>query len=238
MTNILYNSRGHPFKIVDTYRYKGNTWCTILFIETGTIVDVRKSNVNSGLVKDRYAKDVCGVACIGSATKVDNLRTYTVWKNMIYRCYDITDKSYKWYGGVGVTVSEDWLCFENFLNDLPKIDRYDKQLFDDGLLELDKDFKINKKERASVGIYSLESCTFLTRDENISLIANKKSSYKIPERPLARATNGSETVYIYNVKQFCTQYNISKSSYYRRVSGDVTSSVNGWYIEREYYNEN
>lgn len=38
-----------------------------------------------------------------------------VWRNMKYRCFRKENKDYKYYGGKGITVCEEWLVFENFL---------------------------------------------------------------------------------------------------------------------------
>lgn len=235
MSEILYNSRGQPYQILETYKKGKNYWCKIQFLNTGYTYDVRKSSIAEGYVKDRYAPDVCGVACIGNVSKVDNLRAYTLWKNMIDRCYNKDNKAYRWYGGLGTTVSDRWLCFEYFLEDLPSVDGYDEVMFNDGLLELDKDLKINKKERASVGLYSLETCTFMTHNDNIKLIDNVDCSHKNPELPLALATKNNHTEEVYNIQEFCKVNELSKSAVYRRLSGKITSPIKGWTIERKNY---
>ena len=63
-------------------------------------------------------------------------KTYTVeyntWKSMKYRCYNPNGKSYKDYGGRGITVCDRWInSYENFLADMGRrpegmsIDRID-----------------------------------------------------------------------------------------------------------------
>ena len=61
--------------------------------------------------------------------------TYTVWKSMIQRCMNPNQKSYKHYGGRGITVCERWKNFENFLADMGErpmdnlsLDRIDNSL--------------------------------------------------------------------------------------------------------------
>ena len=59
-------------------------------------------------------EDVIGVCA-------DGLRShplYGVWKTMIYRCTKPKRKEYKNYGGRGITVSKEWLIFENFIFDM------------------------------------------------------------------------------------------------------------------------
>lgn len=44
---------------------------------------------------------------------------YAVYRSMLQRCYDENCKSYKDYGGRGITVCERWRCsFENFREDM------------------------------------------------------------------------------------------------------------------------
>jgi hypothetical protein len=38
-----------------------------------------------------------------------------VWRNMKYRCFRKENKDYKYYGGKGITICDDWLTFENFV---------------------------------------------------------------------------------------------------------------------------
>ena len=46
-------------------------------------------------------------------TEIDNLdRLYQAYRNMKSRCYCKTDARYKYYGGKGITVCDEWL--ENF----------------------------------------------------------------------------------------------------------------------------
>lgn len=48
----------------------------------------------------------------------DEKRVYWVWKGMNARCRNPKNKSYEYYGGRGITISEDWLIAENFLRDM------------------------------------------------------------------------------------------------------------------------
>lgn len=44
--------------------------------------------------------------------------TYICWAAMIRRCFNKNTKDYPGYGGRGITVTERWLNFENFLADM------------------------------------------------------------------------------------------------------------------------
>ena len=44
--------------------------------------------------------------------------TYNTWRAMIERCNSKGNTHYRYYGGRGITVCEDWLKYENFLRDM------------------------------------------------------------------------------------------------------------------------
>ena len=46
-----------------------------------------------------------------------NTRLFCIWRSMLTRCTNSNNKSYKYYGGKGVKICEEWLNnFENFYN--------------------------------------------------------------------------------------------------------------------------
>lgn len=45
-------------------------------------------------------------------------REYKIWCNMLERCNNDNNMAYDAYGGRGIRVSEEWLCFENFIKDM------------------------------------------------------------------------------------------------------------------------
>jgi hypothetical protein len=52
--------------------------------------------------------------CAGASTS----KTYWVWAEMVSRCYNMSHKRYKDYGGRGVSVCCKWLDFRGFLEDM------------------------------------------------------------------------------------------------------------------------
>ena len=113
----------------------------------------------------RGNKMVCGIGYIKDIIISKEIRPYyTRWRNMIERCYNKKSINYKKYGAKGVTVSNDWLCFDNFYKDIKELDGFDETLFLQHKIQLDKDSKIKGNK-----IYSKETCVFLTNEENSRL---------------------------------------------------------------------
>ena len=104
----------------------------------------------------------------------DNLifkKVYFLWRNMMQRCYNEKHPSYKYYGNKGVIVNERWHVFNNFIEDIDKINGFNIDKFLKGEIHLDKDLTIlGNKE------YSLEKCLFVTKEKIINLnLINKNN---------------------------------------------------------------
>lgn len=146
--------------------------------EAGTIVSEKngkksyKRTVSAicdcGIVKDYHVKLIlngntksCGCKRTEFISKVnykhglgDKHPLYKVWMNMKARCYNKKTKAFRWYGGSGVSVCDEWL------NDYGAFYNWSiSNGWSDGL-QLDKDIKGCGK------IYSPENCTFVTSKEN------------------------------------------------------------------------
>lgn len=82
---------------------------------------------------------------------------------MIRRCYDPSYSKYKWYGGIGITVCDRWHRLDNFIEDVETLPGYDYSLFENGMLELDKDI-IDREAK----VYSPATCSFVTHKDNVA----------------------------------------------------------------------
>lgn len=50
--------------------------------------------------------------------KLRNHRLYTTWHHMVERCTKKESCNYKYYGARGITVCDEWLDLNNFINDM------------------------------------------------------------------------------------------------------------------------
>ena len=177
---------------------------TVKFIDTGTIKDVREHNIIEGSVRDQFKKSVCGVACTGNAkTKGTNKQYYSVWHDMICRCYDPNNKRYAAYQNV--TVCDRWLVFENFIHDIPEMDGFDEQLFMRGEIVLDKD---TKQRFLANKVYSKETCVWLSKHEN-----NKIQDSQ--QREFYAVSPDGELFVDYNITDFASRHGLER----RHISG-------------------
>ena len=69
----------------------------------GTIQIIREQY----LFRKNNPKTDCG--CSKRSVITDHKRVYSIWKMMNRRCYYPTHVSYRYYGGIGITVHPDWL---------------------------------------------------------------------------------------------------------------------------------
>jgi hypothetical protein len=86
---------------------------------------------------------------------------YGIWKAMIDRCENPDNKQYPDYGGLGITVYEEWRGGENFINFF----NWAMEAGWETGLHLDKDI-LSKKLGLAIPKYSPETCCFITRRKN------------------------------------------------------------------------
>lgn len=200
------NNASQKFKVISKHGKKsnGNATYLIRFSETGYERIVEKVEIKRGKIKDKLEKSVLGIASMGDVNMVNHKRYYNIWHKMLGRCYDQGNKAYISYGAKGVKVCEDWLCFANFIKDIPQIEGYNEGLFNKGLLYLDKDIKQFKSDNK---IYSLETCCFVDFETNNAYRDNdhrKKVFYGLSPEGKLHKING--------LKEFARQNKIHRQS--------------------------
>lgn len=156
-----------PFEVTE---YINADCVTVVFLNTGTKLQTKLKTVNSPSprLSDPLAPSVFGVGRIGvgeylAHSKGADTKEYSIWRAMLRRCYyrgdGVPRKKYD-----GVTVCEEWLDFQIFA-------RWFHMNYptDGGRYELDKD-ALDPGARE----YSPRTCSFITKQHNLSLRNFKK----------------------------------------------------------------
>lgn len=135
----------------------------IRFLNSGYFTTTTSSEINAKKIKDKLHPQVFGVGCLGYVKRANSSykREYSVWHDMLNRCYNRKYPEARYYSGAGVTVCERWLRFDFFLEDMSCLPGWNYDLFQKGVLYLDKD-----KRSGENRIYSPQTCSWLTATEN------------------------------------------------------------------------
>ena len=215
------------FKIIS----KNKSNYTIQFVKSGYIKNTKLSKIKSGIVNDPTYPKIYGVGYRGEM--YESIRNkygseftrcmYDRWRNMLSRCYDRSHKNFNIYGGSGVTVSEDWHNFSNFIIDAINLEGYNKNDFLSGKITLDKD-KLQQGVKKSDMVYSKYTCCWLSIEEQNSLIdfskAHEKEMIKFEWR------NGNNHGIYKGVKKFARENNLSYYSIIKCLNNENKSYNN------------
>lgn len=175
--------------------YSG-AWYLIEFIETQTRTIANGSNILKGKVKDLYYPRICGVGYVGEIESPSSHPLYSIWQNMLKRCYEQSHKNYNEYGGDGVYVDKRWHNFSNYVEDISKKYNYEKLIKDKKTWNIDKD-KICKEMNIHPKIYSNETTIIITARENSSM---REREYKQPYEKTGKGVHSRER---YGGVQWC-----------------------------------
>ncbi len=188
------STRCGEFAVIEfVERVNKNYYYRVRFATTGNIVKAEQRNIKKGRVGDPKFKNIYGVALKGTASTVEpllNKLAFKRWYSMIERCYNPRAIMYKSYGAKGVRVSDDWLCFDNFLADIPNIPGYNEEKYLLGEIQLDKD-TITEGNK----LYSSKTCCFINSNKNKRQQVTKKKPF------IAISPTGES--YIFDYQQSC-----------------------------------
>lgn len=181
----VYNQkRGTPLQIGDVFEtVDGCSVEVVEVINSGSCVvqfqdeykhkmTVVSSNLRRGAVKNPWKKGFGGSYIgYGKYSNKGNAKTYAVWKNIITRCYsDNRGKALKTYEGC--SVSEEWLCFQNFCEWYESHPDFGKGW------QVDKDIKYKDNK-----VYSSGTCIMIPRELNSIFVTRGKGLYPTGVRP-------------------------------------------------------
>lgn len=203
----------------------------ILFLNTNNISDVSFNKLKHGNVKDYCAKTILGIGHLGNDYKklykedpilVSNMRKR--WAHMLERCYDKKSNRYYAYGAIGTKVSDNWLCFTSYYNDVINYLEFDRDLVLSGKLQLDKDkYQQDKK----IKVYSDKTCCWLNRNEQIQLsdMTNRKNGTKI------KWIHNNETGVSNSIKECACEHDLKTSGIHKVLNGEMKHHHNYTFIK-------
>jgi hypothetical protein len=197
--------------VVEGYMGDGRWWCNC---DCGGTAITRTDGLKSGHTKS------CGCLHKESITKhgfwntdysKGTMKFYKMWQNLKARCDNKNHKSYKNYGGRGITYSKKWKDFLGF-----KEDMYFKYLY----AVKQQKLKGTSIERIDVdGNYCRKNCTF------IELEGQLKNSRTIVSF-IAISPDGKE-FNTKNVNEFSKKYDLNSSHVYECLKGK-SNHHKGW----------
>ena len=156
---VFKSKSSGDFKIL---KYNDTANVEIQFLKTGYETTVRLTNIRNGNVKDPYVPSVCGVGVLGtkylSAVNGRDTKEYTLWCNMLKRCYSDTCKK-KQPTYEGCEVSNNFKSYEYFY------EWCNEQIgFNNEGWHLDKDLLVKGNK-----VYSESTCVFIPAEVNALL---------------------------------------------------------------------
>jgi len=192
-----------------------NTDVIIKFTETGNILQTTRQSILRDEIKDRLAKSVHGVGCIGAGIYRSKTKAYGAWRAMLSRCYNPKDECHRWYKDC--TVCDEWLNFQNYAEWY-----YKNRPIDDQSYHVDKDIKVKGNR-----IYSPETCIIIKSVENIIYRKASSGGYIKNLLEIELKSPSGDTVKITNINEFCRQNSLDESAL-RKVSKGKRPSHKGW----------
>lgn len=187
------------------------------FLNTGNRDEFRKDAIQKGEIRDKFAVSLFGVGIIGDIkTRGKYKRAYTLWRNMLQRCYNSNNPAYKDV----VTVCERWKTFQYFYADMPLIEGWSVEAFDSGELVLDKDIK---QRFYKSKIYSVETCIWVQVSINSPVQDRQQRRF--------RATSPLGVTYEdTNITDFARKHNLERKQISAVLHGRF-HSTQGWIFE-------
>lgn len=163
------NKRGVKFKILD---YVNKQKVKIVFEEPFVHTKwVEAKHIRNGFgIRSPYEKLILGAGCLGEGVynSKNSVDAYSVWHNMLKRCYSKAFQG-RHPSYVGCTVCDEWLNFQVFAEWY-----YNHESYGFGY-DLDKDLLVDGNR-----IYSPEFCCMLPEELNVFISKRGNSENGLP----------------------------------------------------------
>ena len=89
----------------------------------------------------KKGQTTCGCGQGGITHGMTNTKIYNKWRGMMQRCYYPKHKRHKDYGGRGIRVCERWHKFENFYEDVSKLENFGRAGYTLDRIRVNEDYE-------------------------------------------------------------------------------------------------
>ena len=113
----LSNEKFGRLEVIKRGRYDRKSYW-ICKCDCGKEVEVSSDKLGSGHTRSCGCYRDEQISKSNGTHHMSGTRFYITWRNMVRRCHDVRDSAYARYGGIGLTVEENWHMFENFMDDM------------------------------------------------------------------------------------------------------------------------
>jgi hypothetical protein len=233
------NSKGGVFEILSKTPIKSGDRCMYLvrFLNTGNHRLAYRHHITKGSVFDNGTKYTpleierigCGISPKGevfwtsgvgkhkaSTGNGKHTKEYRTWYGMKKRCENM-DGEHSSYEKV--TVCDRWHNFQNFCDDIIKLEGYSEWKNTDDLYHLDKDLR---QQGSECKVYSPETCVFITKTENNAIRHGLYGSLFVGVRILDSYKEEFSVI-----ADFARKYNIEQSNISAVIRGK-RNMAGGW----------
>jgi hypothetical protein len=178
--------------------------------EDGTITEAKHAEIKVGKVRNPNFPSVCNRGYLGIGKwefYINQIATkeYSLFRNIMNKCYNPKVNYYKYYGAIGVTLDEELYNFQKFCDMISQLPNYDNWKNDkENNWELDKDVlceKLNIRPK----IYSKNTCTFLLQKDNMTERNKRVSITGLTYIGISQ--NGIEYEFT-NIKEFSKEHHL------------------------------
>ena len=169
-------------KLYNESQKRNRTMCYVEFDEINGVVYgrwIEPKEVFTLTVKNPYYPVNSGFGYMGEMLNLKNIKhkekVRKIWSEMISRCYNENNVSYKTYGAIGVKVCDRWANFSNFYEDYFNLEGFDEQNIHN--LILDKDIRCNELN-IYPHFYSKETCILTSKSKNSAEVNKRTKGHK------------------------------------------------------------
>lgn len=201
--DIFVNKYGEEFIVTS---YEGAKNVHIKFTKTGYETITATNHIHSGLIRDRLKPSLYGVGIIGSdLATIGGIRdaTYSLWKDMFYRCYSKKGKNLSTYEDS--EVAGNFIYYSFFKEWCLK-----QKGFGNKGWQLDKDILVKGNK-----IYSEDTCCFVPKEINMAFVKSNARRGKYPIGVHYREDRGKyvATLNNFNGNCFLGHFNTSEEAF-------------------------